>query len=132
MVRLEQRQLIKQAVFALAQGVHSTPHRRAALTDIEVESFHKGGVDLSATGRQDLRDRQLGAAHHAVLHPDHTTMPVLLDHLRLEEPRERQPTGLGPRPFVVATLRVNPPAKVAPDSRAIPLAAIAKPSRHTT
>lgn len=84
MVRLEQRQLIEQAVFALAQCVHSTPHRRNALTDIEVESFHKGGVDPPATCRQDLLDRQLGTEHHAVLHPDHTTMPVLLDNLRIE------------------------------------------------
>ena len=46
MVRLAQRQLIEQAVFALAQCVDSTPHRRAALPDIEVESFSKAVLIL--------------------------------------------------------------------------------------
>ena len=45
-VRLAQRQLIEQAVFALAQCVDSTPHRRAALPDIEVESFSKAVLIL--------------------------------------------------------------------------------------
>ena len=45
----------------------------------EVESLHKGGVDLPATCRQDLLDRQLGAEHHAVLDPDETPTPVRLN-----------------------------------------------------
>jgi hypothetical protein len=81
---LEQRQLIEQAIFALAQGVHATPQRRDALTDIEVEACPNGRVALPATCRQDVLNRPQGAEHDAVLHPDHMTMPVLLDDRRLE------------------------------------------------
>ena len=54
MVRLEQRQLIEHAVFALAQGVHATPHRRHPLTDIEVEALDKCRTLLLDSGVLDL------------------------------------------------------------------------------
>ena len=38
---LAQGQLIPQARFALAQGVHPTPDRRHPLTDVEVEALAK-------------------------------------------------------------------------------------------
>ena len=50
-IDLEQRQLIPQARFALAQGIHPTPDRRYALANIEVEAFDEGGVDCLATSR---------------------------------------------------------------------------------
>ena len=43
-------QLLAQAILALAQGIDSSPHRRHALTDIQVQSLHKGSV-----GRVPLR-----------------------------------------------------------------------------
>src|SRR5215471_8282510 len=59
-IDLEQRQLIQQAVFALAQDVDPTPDRRHPLTDVEVEPLDKRRVDGPAIGRQDLLDGQLG------------------------------------------------------------------------
>jgi len=52
-VRLEQYHLIQQARFAPAKGVHPAPHRRYALTDVEVESLDEGRADRPATRRQD-------------------------------------------------------------------------------
>jgi hypothetical protein len=55
---LAQRQLIAQAVCALAQGVHAPPPRRAALPESEGASFPTGGGAPPATGRQDVLTRQ--------------------------------------------------------------------------
>ena len=72
MIHLEQRQLIPQACFALAERVDPTAHRCHALTEIEVEPLHKGGIDRPTTRRSDLLDGQPGAEHHAVGAPDDT------------------------------------------------------------
>src|SRR5215470_2073865 len=120
-----------QAVLTLAQRVDPAADRGHALADIEIQSLHKCRVDLPATYRQDLFDRFHRAEHYPVLHPDQAHTPVLFDDLRIEQPREEHPAGLGPRAFVLATLRVNPEAKMTQNSRQIALKAIAKPSGHT-
>jgi len=91
MVDVEHHQLMLQAVFALTQRVDPTPYRRHALANVEVEPLHKGCIDLPATRRQDLLDRLKRAEYHPVLDPSHTLTPVLLDDLRLEQSRQRQP-----------------------------------------
>jgi hypothetical protein len=83
MVDVEQRELRLYAAFALAQRVDPTPDRRHALADIEIEPFDKGGIDLPATGNQDLLDRRTRAKHHLVVHPNHTLPPVPLAHVRI-------------------------------------------------
>ena len=82
MIDLEQDQLIPQACFALAQGVHPTSDRRHPLTEVEVEPLHKGGINGPASSCQDLLDGQPGAEHHAVLDPHEAPAPVRLDDLR--------------------------------------------------
>jgi len=49
MVRLEQHQLMLQAVLALTQRVDPAPHRRHALTNVEVEALDKRRIHLPAT-----------------------------------------------------------------------------------
>ena len=46
MIDLEQRQLIPQARFALAEGVDPASDGRHPLTDIEIEALDKGVVYL--------------------------------------------------------------------------------------
>ncbi len=45
-VGVEHRQLMLQAVIACAQRIDPTPYRRHALTDVQVQPFHKRGIDL--------------------------------------------------------------------------------------
>ena len=84
MVHLEQRQLLLQTVFALAECVDPTPYRRDTLPEVQVEPLDKGGIDLPGTGSQDLFDSLKCAKHHAVAHAPQTPTPHGLDHLRLE------------------------------------------------
>jgi hypothetical protein len=72
MVRLEQYQLMVQAVYALAQRMNPAPHCRQPLVDVEVEALNKDRIDLlrkapslgSETREfyQDLGRRHLSAA----------------------------------------------------------------------
>ena len=110
---VEYRQLMLHAVVALAQGVDPTPDRCHTLAHVKIAPLHKGRIDRPATRRQDVLDRLSRAQHHPVLHPDHTPTPVLLDDLRIEQARPRQPAWLGPRAFVVATLGGHPQTDVA-------------------
>src|SRR5262252_4318456 len=70
-----QGQLLAQAVFALAQGGDAPADRRDMLTDVEVQAFHKGGVDLPATGRQHLLHRREGSEDHTRTDADKAPAP---------------------------------------------------------
>ena len=98
-IHLEQHQLIPQACFALAEGVHPAPDRRHPLTDVEVEALDKRRVDGPATGRQDLLDGQFGTEHHTVFDPDDAPTPVGLDDLRVEQLGSGIHRGLGMGPL---------------------------------
>ena len=124
MVHLEQYQLMPQAVFALAQCVDPTSYRRYALPDIQVEPLHKGRIDLPAAGRQHLLDRLQRAEHDAMRHVDQTPAPHGLHHLRIEEPGQRHPTGLGWGAFLLAPLGLNSGTKMAQDGRQVIFEAI--------
>jgi hypothetical protein len=78
LVNLKQRQLMLQADLALTKRIHTPSDGGNALTDIEIEALHHGGIDLPATCRQDLHNGRHGAKHHSVLHPHHALAPVLL------------------------------------------------------
>ena len=54
---LEPRQLMLQAVFALAERGDPPSSRRYALPDVQVEPLHQGRMDLPAAGSQYLRAR---------------------------------------------------------------------------
>jgi hypothetical protein len=81
MVDVEQRELLLQAVCALAQCVGPPPDRRHALAHIQVEPLDKGGMHLPTTGSQDVLDRFKCAEHHPVFAPNHALTAVLLDDL---------------------------------------------------
>src|SRR6266446_6495661 len=68
---LEPHQLLPHAVLALAQRGDPTPSRRHPLTDVQVEPFDKGGIDLPATGSQ----RGLGTGPVAWRRGDWTQCP---------------------------------------------------------
>ena len=80
-----QRQLLPQAILALAQRIHTPPNRGDMLAEAEVEAFHKRRIDLPAAGRQHLLDSLHGAEHDAVLHIDQAPAPYGLHYLRIEQ-----------------------------------------------
>jgi hypothetical protein len=55
-VDVEQRELMLQAVLALAQRVDPAADRGHALAPVQIEPLYKGGIDLPATRRQDVLD----------------------------------------------------------------------------
>jgi hypothetical protein len=65
-VDMIQRQLLPQAILALAQHIDPPPHRRDMLADGQVEALHKRRVDLPAAGREHLLDRRKRAEHDPV------------------------------------------------------------------
>ena len=131
MARLEQRQLIEQAGFALAQGVDPTAHRRDPLADVQIQPLHKRGIDLPATRPQDLLDPFHGAKHHTVCHARDTPTPVRLHDLRLQQLGKRYPAGGRPHSFGVVPLRLPPRAKVGQQGGAVLLEAIGQQQRDT-
>jgi hypothetical protein len=82
-VDMIQRQLLPQAILALAQRIDPPPNRGDMLAEAEVEAFHEGRIDLPAAGRQYLLDGLQRAEHDPVPHPYQTTAPHGLDHLRI-------------------------------------------------
>src|SRR5262249_2414122 len=94
------------AVLALSQRADPSPDRSDMLPDGEVEPLHAGCLDLPATGRQDLLDRLQRAEHDPGLYADQTASAHGLEHLRIEELRQRHPPRLGVWSFVLAAWRL--------------------------
>jgi hypothetical protein len=111
-IHLEQGQLIPQARFALAERIDPTTNRRYALTNIEVEPFDKRGIDRPATLRQDLLHRLNCPEDDAVTDAPQASTPRRLDHLCVEERRQRHPPRLRSWSCGLATLGVHPLAKM--------------------
>ena len=97
-VAMEHRQLMLPAVCALTQRVAPTAYRRHTLAHVQVEALHEGRIALPAPRRSALCNGPPCAEHHPVFHPHQALAPVLLDHRRIEQPRQRHPAwlGLGP------------------------------------
>ena len=91
--------------------------RRHALTEVEVETLHKGRIDGPATFRQDLFDGPLGAEHHAEFDPHEASTPGRLHHLRVEQRGQRHPTRLRSWPFILAPFGLPPLAKMGQQCR---------------
>ncbi len=79
-----QRQLLVQAVLALAERRHTPPDRSHMLADAQVDALDEGGVDLPTVHYQPLRDPVQGAKHHVVPHADQAPAPHGLDDLRIQ------------------------------------------------
>src|SRR5215813_2603491 len=65
------------------------------LTNREVGPLDEGGVDLPAVRGEHLLDSLEGAEHHAMAHMDQAPPAHSLDHLRIAQPGQGHPTGLG-------------------------------------
>src|SRR6266446_7705595 len=65
------------------------------LTNREVDPLDDRGVDLPAVRGEHLLDSLEGAEHHAMAHMDQTPPAYSLDHLRIAQPGQGHPTGLG-------------------------------------
>src|SRR5713101_131143 len=87
-------ELLPQPLLALAQRIDTPSHRGHMLADGEVKPLYESGVDLPAAGREHLLDRRKRAEHDPVPHADQTAPPHGLDHLRIEQLRQRHPTRL--------------------------------------
>ena len=92
-VAVVQGQLLSQAVFAFTQGGDAPADRRHMLADAKVKAFYKRGVDLPATGREDLLHRLPGAEDHPVFDTDQAPAPRRLDDLRIEQLRAAASSG---------------------------------------
>ena len=130
-VDMIQRQLLPQALLALAQRIDTPPHRRHMLADGQVDPLHERGVDLPAAGRQHLLHRLQGAEHHAVAHPYQPTAPYGLDHLRREELGQWHPARRRQGPCGLPTLGVNPVAEVRQQRRQVLPKTIGEKQRGT-
>src|SRR6266446_8549323 len=116
MVRLEHNKLLAQAVFALAQRIDTSPHRRYPLADVQVEPFNKGGVHLPTTRSQCLLDGLKRPKHDAMLDVDKAPAAVRLDHLSVKKLGQGHQARFGPRPCVLAPLWLHPITKLGEQS----------------
>ena len=96
---MEDGHLLPQPVFALAQGADPSPDCGDMLPDGEVDSLHERGIDLPAMRRQHGIDGLQRAKHHTMTDPDQTPSAHDLDHLRIEQLRQRHPARLGQGAF---------------------------------
>ena len=91
------------------------------LANRQVDAPHEGGINLPATGRQDLLDNRLRAEYHSMSDLNQASAPHGLDHLGIEQLGQRHPTRLGLRTFRLAPRWLHPMAKVGQDGGAIVL-----------
>jgi hypothetical protein len=128
---VEERQWRLQAILVLAQRGDPAADRRHALANSESQSLHQCRGDLPATHRYDLFYRTHGPEPHPVLHSNHALTPGLLDALRLQQSRQRQPAGLGHWALGWRALRLVPHPAMAQDGGPVACEAVAQPPGHT-
>ena len=83
-VDVEQRQLMLQPSSPWHSVLTRRPIAATCWRISRLSPFHERGVDLPATGSQDLFDRIQRADYYPVLYPHHALTPVLLDDLRIK------------------------------------------------
>jgi hypothetical protein len=110
-----ERQLLPQPVFTLAQRADPSPDCGHMLPDGKVDPLHKGCVDVPPQWGEDVIDSLQGAKHHAALHIAPAPAPYGLDHLRIEQLRQRHPTRFGGWPCGLAVWHLDPVAKMGHD-----------------
>src|SRR5262252_4152201 len=101
-IALEERQLLAQPVFALAERGDPTPDGRHMLAEVAVEALHEGGIDLAAKGSQHGLDGLQGAEDHPMGHADQAPLAYGLEHLGIEQPGPWHPARLGGWPSGLA------------------------------
>src|SRR5262247_1572044 len=78
----------------LAQRVDPAADRRHMLTQVQVETFHEGRIDLPTLLGQHVLNGLTGTEYHAVAHADQTPATILLDHLCIKQLRQGPPPWL--------------------------------------
>jgi hypothetical protein len=107
--------LLTQSVGALTRGRAASPHRCAPLAQAPIEPFDQCRLALPAAGRSPRLDCRWRAKHHAVPHRAEAPSAHGLDHLGVQQRRQRPPAGLGRRPSGLAPRRLQPGPAVGPD-----------------
>src|SRR5262249_51063039 len=130
-VHMIQDQLLAYTILTLAERGDTTSHRRHRLTDGQVEALHEGRVDLPAMRGQHLLDRLQRAEDHAVRDVDQAPPAYCLDHLRIEQPRQRHPAGLEYRTFVLAAWWLRPLAEMGEERGGVLLEAVRQEEWYT-
>ena len=78
------------------------------LADAEVHALHQRGIDVPAQRTEHLIDGLHRAKDHAVFDLDQASPPRHLDHLGIEQLRQRHPARLRSGAFGLPTLRLHP------------------------
>src|SRR2546430_11552778 len=105
-------ELLLQAILTLTQRAHPSADRRHMLPDGEVEAFHECRVDLPATGCQHLLHCLAGSEDYTMTDADKAPAPGRLDHLGIEQLRQRPPARLGREAFGLTAFRLRPVAEM--------------------
>src|SRR5262245_15210076 len=123
-IDLEYGELLAQASLLLAQRVDPAADRRHMLTQVQVEPFHEGRIDLPPLLGQHVLDGLTGTAYHTVAHADQTPATILLDHLGIKQLRQGPPPWLWGRALCLLTLRLHPQAEMRQDGAEVTLVPI--------
>src|SRR5215475_9432155 len=105
----------------LAQGVDPTADSHHMLTQLQVEPFHEGRIDLPPLLGQHVLDGLTEPEQHTVAHADQTPPPILLDHLCIQQLRQGPPPWLWGRALCLLTLRLHPQAEMRQDGAEVTL-----------
>src|SRR5215475_13036490 len=130
-VSLIQRQLLPQAILALAERADPSPNRGYILADGQVEAFHECRIDLPTAGSQNLLDGLKRAEHDPVSHADQAPAAYGLDDLSVEQLWEWHPARLGGRVLGLPARWLHPLAEMGEERCGVLLEAVGQEERHT-
>src|SRR6516164_8211743 len=126
-----QCELLVYALLTFAEGHDASTDGGHMLADGEVDALDEGGVDLPAVRGQHLLNSRQGTEDHPMAHPHQAPSAYRLDHLRIEQTRQRHPAWLGREALHPLARRLDPLAVVRQQRRRVLLAAIGEKERDT-
>src|SRR5215813_12049065 len=110
----------------LTQRVDPSANGGDMLTQVQIQAFDEGGVNLPTPLGQHLPNGFERADHHAVFDPNDEPTPVRFHHLRIEQPGLWYPAWFGRWAFALAPFRLHPLAKVRQDGTEVILIAVSE------
>src|ERR687886_128505 len=90
-------QLLPQPLLALTQRADPSPNRGHMLAEGQVEALHERRIDLPTAGSQHLLDGLKCTEYDPVSHAHQAPPAYGLDHLGVEQLRQRHPARLWQR-----------------------------------
>src|SRR4030095_16774222 len=93
-IDLEYGELLAHAGLLLAQRVDPAADSRHMLTQVQVEPFHEGRIDLPPLLGKHVLNGLTETEYHAVAQADQTPATILLDHLGIQQLRQGPPPWL--------------------------------------